>query len=268
MYQPVIDMHNHLMPDENALSDYERAADQLGIKKIVFHGLEWPGVNFSKNTAIKRAMKMRPDLIVGFGGINLWEDIDPERIDRLRDEGFSGLKFIIPPEPYNSERFYPYYDRAEKNGMPILFHLGIVSSEWTKKVRVDNNMMRPIYLDTIARSFRDLTIIGAHLGNPWYEEATMCCRWNQHLYFDLTGSTLKKKKSAFLRELLWWNRFSRYRGPDMRDAWEKIVFGSDVAYYETHDVLHDYDVVISELNLSDEIRWKIMGGTAAEMYGL
>ena len=128
--------------------------------------------------------------------------------------------------------------------------------------------MRPIYLDTIARLFPDWQIQGAHLGNPWYEEATMSCRWNPNLYFDLTGSTLKKKRPEFLGDLLWWNRFTRYRDPDGRDAWEKIVFGSDVAYYETHDVLHDYQTVFEALNLSDEIRWKILGGTTAAMYGL
>lgn len=52
--------------------------------------------------------------------------------------------------------------------------------------------MRPIYLDTIARAFPDLKIIGAHLGNPWYQEAAEVARWNPNVFFDLTGSTLKK----------------------------------------------------------------------------
>ena len=36
--------------------------------------------------------------------------------------------------------------------------------------------MRPIYLNTIARAFPDLKIIGAHLGNPWYQEAAEVAR--------------------------------------------------------------------------------------------
>ena len=62
---------------------------------------------------------------------------------------------------------------------------------------VDSNYMRPIYLDTMARLFPAWKIHGAHLGNPWYEEASMSCRWNPNLYFDLTGSTLKKKNRSF-----------------------------------------------------------------------
>jgi len=152
MNRPIIDMHTHLMPDETAVPEYEKTAEQLGLKKIVFQGLEWPGVHFSRNAAILRAIDKRPDLFVGFGGINLWDDVDPDIVDKLKDEGFTGLKFIVPPEPYHSERFCPYYQRAEKLGMPVLFHLGIVSANDTKEVYVDNNYMRPIYLDTIART--------------------------------------------------------------------------------------------------------------------
>jgi tetrapyrrole methylase family protein/MazG family protein len=57
--------------------------------------------------------------------------------------------------------------------------------------------------------------------------------------------------------------------PDqVRDAWEKIIFGTDVAYYEARDLLQDYDHVIRTLGLSEEIKWKILGGTAAQIYGV
>ncbi|GAG33296.1 unnamed protein product, partial [marine sediment metagenome] len=239
---------------ESAIPEFEKAAEELGIKKIVFQGLEWPGCDFSRNAEIKRAMDRRPDLFVGFGGINLWEETAPDRIDRLKDDGFSGLKFIIPPEPYHSERFYPYYERAEKLGMPVLFHLGIVSAKATEQVRVDNNLMRPIYLDSIARDFKELTVIGAHLGNPWYEEATMSARWNPNLFFDLTGSTLKKKKPSFLGELLWWNETTEYGSPYWSNAWEQIVFGTDVVAEKMYDVLNDYENLLESLNIPERLQ--------------
>ena len=263
MSQKIIDMHSHLMPDESAIPGYEKAAEALGIVKIVFHGLEWPGSSVSKNNAIERAIKRRPDLFVGFGGVNLWDDIDPDRIDSLRDRGFTGLKFIVPPDPYHSERFYPYYERAETLGMPVLFHLGIVSANDTEQVRVDNNLMRPIYLDTIARTFRNLTIIGAHLGNPWYEEATMSARWNPNLFFDLTGSTLKKKKPSFIGELLWWDETTEYGSPVWSSAWDQIIFGTDVSAEKMHDVLADYNHLLDTLGISADLQDKVFYGTAA-----
>ena len=227
-------------------------------------------------------MKKYPDLILGLATYD-WENHKADDILRFKAEGFAGVKFIRPPAPYHDKAFWPSYEKCQEMKLPGLFHLGIVGRGGSSKrgfasaatresmrnaYYVDSNFMRPVYLDTLARLFPDWTIHGAHLGNPWYEEAAMCCRWNPNLYFDLSGSSLKAKRPEFFGDLLWWNRFTRYRDPDGRDAWEKIIFGSDVAYFETRDVLHDYDVLIRALGISDEIRWKMLGGTAAEIYGL
>ena len=150
--------------------------------------------------------------------------------------------------------------------MPTYFHLGIVArNEAESPDRVDCNLMRPIYLDTIARAFPKLQVLGAHLGNPWYEEATMSCRWNPNLYFDLSGSTLKKKKPAFLGELLWWggSTYSTYADTLGRSAWEKIVFGSDVKAEDVHDVIADYQQVIETLGLSTDLADAVFYRTAA-----
>lgn len=262
---PKINMHSHLFPDASSAGVFVREAEKLGIVKIVLLGLEWPGCGFSNNREIKKAIDTYPDMFVGFGGVNLWEKVAPDKIDRLKDEGFAGLKFILPPEPYHSMRFYPYYERATALGMPILFHLGIVAANHTEHVRVDNNLMRPVYLDTIARDFRALTIIGAHLGNPWYDEAAMSARWNVNLFFDLTGSTLKKKKPSYINELLWWNETTEYRSPLWSSAWEQIVFGTDVAADRMHDVINDYDKLMDEAALSDDLRHKVFFETGARI---
>ena len=186
----IIDAHHHVRDEKHA----DRLADtceKLGIVKVCLVATNVPDSDRDCNADTKAAFEKYPDLFVGFGGVNLWESDGPDQVQRLYDQGFRGLKFIIPPKPYHDESFFPIYQRAQELGMVALFHLGIVARRRSRQVRVDNNLMRPIYLDTIARQFPELTIIGAHLGNPWYEEATMSCRWNPNLYFDLSGSTLK-----------------------------------------------------------------------------
>lgn len=272
----IIDAHHHYqnVPDYPDLLAEEYAL--LGISKVC---LISPNVEDGIDK-LKKAVDKYPDFILGLPQYD-WENHKPEDIHRFKDMGFSGVKFIRPPLPYHHKNFWPVYEKCQMFHMPGLFHLGIVgrpsttgimkaatSDDATEAYFIDNNFMRPIYLDTIARLFPEWQIHGAHLGNPWFEEATMSCRWNPNLYFDLSGSTLKKKQPEYLAELLWWNRFTRYRDPDGRDAWEKIVFGSDVAYYETHDVLHDYDNLFRTLKLSNEIKWKILGETASKMYGI
>ena len=272
----IIDAHHHYqnVPDYPDLLAEEYAAQGISKVCLISPGGE-DGID-----RLNAAVKKYPDLILGLPQFD-WKKHKPDDIIRFKGDGSAGVKFISPPLPYHQKEFWPIYEQCQKLEMPGLFHLGIVGrmsskgfmkaatpGEITNAYFVDNNYMRPIYLDTIARLFPEWQIHGAHLGNPWYEEATMSCRWNPNLYFDLSGSTLKKKKPEFLGELLWWNKFTRYKDPNGRDAWEKIVFGSDVAYYEAHDVLHDYDNLIRSLNLSEEIKWKILGGTAAEIYKL
>ncbi len=169
----IIDAHSHLFPDESSFPDCEKACEELGVTKICFMGLEMPGFAMSRNKSIRKAMQARPDLAVGFGGINLWDEVDSSLVDRLHDEGFRGLKCILPPVPYHDPRFYPYYERAIELRMPICFHLGVIARSPDITCRVDNNLMRPVYLDTIAREYPELVIWGAHLGNPWHEEAAM-----------------------------------------------------------------------------------------------
>lgn len=246
---PIIDSHSHLFPDDSAFPEYERACETLGISRICFMGLEYPGSQRSRNGMIRTALTRRPDLVVGFAGINLWDEVDPGMVDRFHDQGFRGLKFIVPSVPYHDPRYYPYYERASELHMPICFHLGIVARSADMHCRVDNNFMRPVYLDTIAREFPDLIIWGAHLGNPWYDEAAMCCRWNPNLFFDLSGSTLKYKRPEFIGDLLWWTKDTFYKSPDRTPAWRKILFGSDVMAGDIHDVLSDYRTLIASLDL-------------------
>ena len=50
--------------------------------------------------------------------------------------------------------------------------------------------MKRIYLDHIARLFPRLNIIGAHFGNPWWEEAWTMLKSNDNIYADLSGGTV------------------------------------------------------------------------------
>jgi len=209
---------------------------------------------------------MEPDLIVPFAGINMDLSPDFSLVERLKNDGFVGLKFIRPMYAYNDERLYPWYEQAQKFNMPCLFHLGIVARlpEWEGK-RTDNNLMRPVYLDTIARSFPSLDIIGAHMGNPWFEEAAMSCRWNPNLYFDLSGSTLKRKKPSELGELLWWGggTYPAYKDKYGRSAWEKICFGTDVRISDFQNVFDDYINLTEALQLPDKLVDAIFYSNAA-----
>jgi len=257
----IIDAHVHLnAKDREYVGKLLRKCDELGIDKVCLIG---------PPRDIFRAKAEAPDRILSLAMIRL--GYDPETIvDDIASEESDGLKVIRPRFPYDDERAYPYYARAEDHGLPILFHLGIVARRPQDRAwRTNSNFMRPIHLDHIARCFPALKIIGAHLGNPWYEEASMSARWNQNLWFDLSGSTLKKKTPEFIRRLFWWDREGHpYKPHGGKHPWEKIVFGTDVAIEWMEDVMNDYKNLCDHLSIDKPYRDKIFGLNAAEVFGV
>ena len=277
MKYSIIDCHHHMTVALGYVDNLVKECDLLGVERVC---LIAPDVEGGNELLAKEVAKY-PDRICGYALVN-WDHDTPKDIDKYKEMGMTGLKFICPTANYHDQKWFPLYERAEQMKMPGLFHLGIVG-RWNpnsdfqgpatadlSNVRtfVDSSMMRPVFLDTIARAFPTWMIIGAHLGNPWHEEASMAARWNPNLFFDLSGSTLKKKTPEFLNSLLWWTPYTRYKEPEGRYAWEKIVFGSDVSYYEIRDVLRDYEHVMEELNIPKEIQEAVFGGTARKILDL
>ena len=93
----------------------------------------------------------------------------------------------------------------------------------------------------------------------------MSARWNPNLFFDLSGSTLKKKRPSFIGDLLWWNDKTEYRSPFWSSAWEQIVFGADVGPEKEHDVVNDYTILLDTLGVADHLRQAVFYGTAANI---
>jgi predicted TIM-barrel fold metal-dependent hydrolase len=264
MKTKLIDIHQHV-PADTGLDARVKACEETGVVKQVLLGLpesREPG----DNARVLKAHRLHPDLFIPFYGVDM--DIDgPGDILRARDRGFTGLKFIGPLRPYNDRSYFPFYETAAELKMPVLFHLGIVAN--TDRWRdCDSNLMRPIHLDHIARRMPELTLIGAHFGNPWCEEAAMACRWNPNLFYDLSGSLLKYRSPHFLNELLWWKPEGPYPAPDKTFAWQKILFGTDVASHQMEDVRQDYDNLMVTLKLDAERCSAIWHDTAARILNL
>jgi len=261
-----IDAHVHYDTAEGYVDRLVEEEKRLGFDKVCLNGALW--LDFKDgNKLVAQAMAKYPDVIVGFGFIPLGE-VGPQEVRDLHQQGFKGLKMIRPPARYDDKAFYPIYRAAEELGMVCLFHLGIVArTPLDGRYDVNNDRHRPVYLDTIARAFPTLNIIGAHFGNPWYEEAAMICRWNPNLYFDLSGSSLKAKPPQFFDQLLWWTETSQYRDPQGRHAWAKMIFGSDVAIELIEDVMNDFQRTMDAINLRPDLQQLVFGDTMATLLG-
>ena len=253
------DVHIHLQDEPGYLDGLLEAARALGYTGLC---LSATGKRHNQvgNEEVLNAARAHPDLIFPFAW-TLLDERKPEDIERFKEEGFFGLKVIDPEEDYDSQKYYPLYEKAEELSLPILFHTGIKARFPVEKRTVSRaRHMKPVQLDAIARYFPRLNLILAHLGGPWYDEAFMVSRVNPNVYLELSsgsGWRVKGMGPEYFRGKLWWE-----------GAWRKIVFGSDVRYPRLSWAVDVYRDILDGCEVAPEDREAIWTGNMSRMLGL
>ena len=227
--------------------------------------------------------------------------VDPEvttyeRIHRLHEMGYKGLKLIGTRRAYDCKDYFPVYKAAGELDLPILFHCGVIGGgvdwlnrhprrnpesakriaeqdETARKVAAGEPVqpgrfrggpressatyMRPFQLETIANRFPRLKIIGAHLGGTGnYDEAASVARWRRWVYFDLSGGRTIERH-AVERGII---------GGEI--AVEKLIFGSDCPADEVHEHVERFERIFEDIGLTEEEKDLIWYRNAAQLFGL
>jgi len=258
----IIDAHLHYNGDPAFLKALLAKLDQVdGIAFLLVEPKDLDGV--------KDAIQQHSNRLVGFGEIELDHPKVLDQIDRFHAAGFRGLGELSGPlRRYDDPAYSRIYDRAERYGMFLLFHTGIVNRT-TPEIPADISVdrIRATTLDNIARRYPKVNIIGAHLGNPDYQWAEEVARWNPNIHFDLSGSTLIKKQDdyTFFKSIFWWSAIvSPHTPKGGPNAFEKIVFGSDVFGGELEEFdreLERYHKMLDACGVLPEAQANIFSGT-------
>ena len=257
----IIDFHAHFTREENFASRLVELLPEAGIDRICLCSA---GEMFghASNDTILCASKTYPDSIIAFALVELGKD-SPDTITKYASSGYRGYKITNPQSSYDNPEYFPIFARMEETGLPLLAHTGILARLDTQRGGTTNsNWMRPICLDPIVRRFPGLNVVGAHLGAPWHEEASMMARLHPNYYVDLTGAwwggwRANKDTSFYLNHFFW------------PDAWDKVLFGTDIlALKELLPAKKFHDDLISKLGLPADVIDKIYGGTAARLLGI
>jgi hypothetical protein len=219
---------------------------------------------------IRKAAAAHPDVIIPYGQISVDNPRARQEIEQFAAAGFRGIKMHTPKNNWDDFGYFQLYERMQTLKLVALFHTGIVSGNSDEPEPSSMARMRPAYLHTIARSFPKLVIQGAHLGNPWYEEAAEVARWEKNLYFDVTGSTLikKAKNLSLFREYLWWEGPTAHSSPDAVYAFEKIVFGTDEPPENLDANVARYEAMLNACEVPEPSRRKVFGETLARILGI
>ena len=258
----LIDAHLHYNGDPAFLKRLLAKLDEVdGLAFLLVDPKDFDGV--------KDFIKQHSNRLVGFGEIQLDAPKVLEQIDRFHAAGFRGLGELSGPKKnYDDPAYELIYARAEKYGMFVLFHTGIVNRttpDIPANISVDR--MRATTLDNIARRYPKITVIGAHLGNPDYSWAAEIARWNPNIYWDLSGSTLIKKQEdyTFFKSIFWWSGIASPHSPKGGpSAFEKVVFGSDVFGGELEEFDREvdrYHKMLDACGVPPEAQVNIFAGT-------
>ena len=228
------------------------------------------------NQRATRAIEKYPELFVGLYGIDLDAE-GPEQVHEAAARGFRGLKIILPVKRYDDPSYFPIYDVAEEHGFTCLFHTGVIGGgadyrtqdpfdpelvervrQWEQRSRrrgMSSAHMEPIYLDTIAMSFPELKIIGAHLGIGYYDLAAHVARWRRNVFFDISGGEMVRRHVVERRLIP--AEIGHY----------KLLYGSD-NNERFADEIRDWQTIFDLLRLTEEQRERIFYGNAARLFGM
>ena len=258
----IIDAHHHHNGDPAYLKKLAAKLDSVDGMALLITAP-------SDLKSVTAFIKEHPNRIRCLGELRLDDPVAVSLVDRFHEAGCVGLGEMTGPlKNYDDRSYWPIYERAEKYGMILLFHSGIVNRtepDIPSDISVDR--MRPSLLDGIARRFPKVTVLGAHLGNPDYAWAAETARWNPNLYFDLSGSSLIKKQDdpTFWKSIFWWaGVVSPHTPSGGPHAFEKLVFGSDVFNGEIEEFdreLERYHKMLDACQVPNAAQENIFGGT-------
>lgn len=244
-----------------------QTAGNLGIDHLCIAGGE-SRYGLAANAEVRRLADSYPDLFIPFARVDPGKD-DAATVERFDRIGFAGLCVWAPPVPYDDSSFFPLYEAAVALEMPIRFHTGLLPvTEMDRALGVRCANMRPVFLDTLARCFPRLKIVGVGLGGPWWEEAAETMRLHQNVLFDLSGGILNQKGTEFLNAVFRPARAPLWDEESAGSMWAHVLFGSGVRYDEIASVEGDYQRFFRAMAVEERESEAVMGGTAARLLGI
>jgi predicted TIM-barrel fold metal-dependent hydrolase len=209
------------------------------------------------NSHVAEAVRKHPDVFLGFGAIDPWQGkVALDEVKQIRDLGLHGVGELNPARQKffpSDTRFYPIWEEAQKQKLPILFHTGMAGAGAGTPGGMGFKLKytQPIHLDDVAADFPELIIIGAHPSWPWQEEALAIARHKANYYIDLSGWAPK----YFPRELV------QHTNSILQD---KVLFGSDWPSIGVERWLEEFE----RIELKPEVRQKVMLENAKKIFHL
>jgi predicted TIM-barrel fold metal-dependent hydrolase len=138
-----------------------------------------------------------------------------EQMELWHRKGFRGIKEYPSYNcmPFDTELMFPFWEKAERLGLPVLFHTGVSQFDREESKAFGD----PSGLSRVAESFPGLAVIIAHCGSkPYFRSAYALAKKYPNVCLELSGIPPHRLDTHFCS-----------RGMDLDALSEKILFGTD-----------------------------------------
>ena len=169
------------------------------------------------NRFVSEYVRRFPQKLIGFAGIDPTEDCAADEVQTAKEDlRLQGLTISPANQDFHpsDSRAMDVYAEAERLGMPILFH---PSGQFSEKSKLEFG--RPYLLDEVARTFPNLRIVIAQLGQPWIDETICMLGKHPNVFADVSGLLSRT-----------WQAYSALVSVYQHGVIEKLLFGSDFPY--------------------------------------
>lgn len=226
------------------------AMDAAGIETVLLSAWHRPGRWVMSNDDVAEMCRQYPGRFVGVAAVDLESPLKAVReLDRaVRELGFKALR-VIPwlwNRPPNDKLYYPLYVRCIELGIPFCTQVGHTGP------LMPSEPGRPIpYIDEVALTFPELTIVGGHIGYPWTDEMIALAWKHANVYIDT---------SAYL---------PRYYPPQLLHFMK--TYGRDKVLFGSNFPMLAFDKCAEQaraLELPDDARANFLSENARRVFGL
>jgi hypothetical protein len=197
------------------------------------------------------------DVLIPFGSVDPHEGtvaLDKAR-HLVEDCGVRGFKFHPSLQDFrpNAPEYFQLYELLQDLAVPTIFHTGQtgIGANLPGGRGIKLAVSDPLLLDEVAATFPGLTIVLAHAGMPWYENALAMATHKSNVFIDLSGWSPKYLPAPLVRAA------SSYMS-------HKMLFGSDFPVITPERWLRDFE----GLEIADEVRTRILKENAVRVLGL
>jgi uncharacterized protein len=161
--------------------------------------------------------------LIGFGSVDPHSPSAAGELEGFRELGLAGCKLapIYQDVDPLSREFRRVCAACERLELPVLIHQGTTFSRAGSLA-----LARPALLDELALRHPKLTLVIAHLGHPWFEDAIAVVRRHPHVYADV--SALVSRPWLLYNALL---QAIEYRVD------HKLLFGTDFPFFSARQTI-------------------------------